>query len=108
MDNLTHTLAGAAIGQAGLKRMSGLGMASLMLGANLPDIDVMGLFFGENLAWRRGWTHGPLALAVLPAVLASALVGFDRWQSRRGKRPENRRPVAFTPLLLLSYIGALT
>ena len=108
MDNLAHTLVGAALGQAGLKKKTGLGMATLMIAANLPDIDVIGLAFGENLAWRRGWTHGPLALALFPLLLAWAMVAFDRWQARRGKRPEARLPVRFGWVLALAYIGALS
>ncbi|WP_430648998.1 hypothetical protein [Bradyrhizobium zhanjiangense] len=65
----------------------------MMLSANLPDLDVFGRLFGENLAWRRGRTHGPRALLILPIVLAVGLVAFDQWQSRRGTRPEARPPV---------------
>lgn len=108
MDNLAHTLAGAALGQAGLKRKTGLGMATLMIAANLPDIDVLGLFIGENLAWRRGWTHGPLALVILPVLLALAIQLFDRWQTRRGTRPPGRLPVRFGWVLALAYIGILS
>ncbi|HEY4546241.1 MAG TPA: metal-dependent hydrolase [Pedomonas sp.] len=108
MDNLAHTLVGAALGQAGLKRKTGLGMATLMIAANLPDIDAFGLLIGENLAWRRGWTHGPLALVVLPLLLTAAMVVFDRWQSRRGKRPEARLPVRPGWVLALAYIGILS
>ena len=39
MDNLTHSLIGAALGQAGLKRKTGLAMPALIIAANLPDID---------------------------------------------------------------------
>jgi len=108
VDNLAHTLAGAALGEAGLKRKTGLAMATLMIAANLPDIDAFGLLVGENLAWRRGWTHGPLGLLVLPALLTAAMVGFDRWQARRGTRPEKRLPVRAGWLLALAYIGALS
>lgn len=108
MDNLAHTLVGAALGQAGLKRKTGLGMATLMIAANLPDIDAFGLLIGENLAWRRGWTHGPIALVVLPLLLTAAMVAFDRWQSRRGKRPEARLPVRPGWVLVLAYIGILS
>jgi inner membrane protein len=108
MDNLAHTLAGAALGEAGLKRKSGLGMATLMLAANLPDIDALGLLVGENLAWRRGWTHGPLALLVLPPLLVLAMTAFDKWQARRGTRPENRPPVRVGWLLLLAYVGIVS
>ena len=108
MDNITHTLVGAALGRAGLQRGTGLGMAALMVGANLPDIDVLGLLAGENLAWRRGWTHGPVALLILPAVAAWAFAALDRWQTRRGSRPAGRPPVRLKWLLVLSYIGALS
>lgn len=108
MDNVSHTLVGAALGQAGLKRMSGLGVATLMIAANIPDVDVLAIPFGENLTFRRGWTHGPLGLLVLPVLLAGCMVGFDRWQVRRGTRPFDRLPVSFRSLALLAYIGALT
>lgn len=108
MDNLTHSLAGWALGEAGLKRKTGLGVATLIIAANLPDIDVIGLAFGENLAFRRGITHGPLAWAILIPVLALAMQAFDRWQTRRGTRPEARPPVHFGWLLVLSAIGVLS
>lgn len=105
MDNLAHSLAGAALGEAGLKKKSGLGMATLIIAANLPDIDALGILFGENLAWRRGWTHGPVAMLVLPPLLVGAMVLFDRWQARRGKRPAQRLPVHVGWLFALAYIG---
>jgi inner membrane protein len=108
MDNLAHTLAGAALGQAGLKKKTGLGLATLMIAANLPDLDAFGLIFGENLAWRRGWTHGPLALLILPPFLALAMWAFDRWQTRRGTRPAARPPLNMPWLLALAYIGILS
>ena len=105
MDNLAHSLAGAALAEAGLKNKSGLGMATLIIAANLPDVDALGLLVGENLAWRRGWTHGPIAMLVLPPLLVGALVLFDRWQARRGTRPAERLPVHAGWLLALAYIG---
>jgi inner membrane protein len=108
MDNLAHTLAGAALGEAGLKRKTGLGMATLMIAANLPDLDALGLFFGHNLAWRRGWTHGPVAWVLLPPVLAWVMVMFDRWQARRGTRPPDRLPVRPGWVLALAVAGVLS
>lgn len=105
MDNLAHALAGAALGEAGLKTKTGLGMATLVIAANLPDVDALGLLFGENLAWRRGWTHGPIAMLVLPPLLVAAMVLFDRWQARRGTRPVGRLPVHVGWLLTLAYLG---
>lgn len=111
MDNLTHGLTGALMGQTGLKTKTGLGMAALILGANLPDIDVVGLLWldsQEALGFRRGITHGPIGVALLPVVLAGLLWGFDRWQSSRGKRPEARDPVSFVWLYILGLIGAIS
>ncbi len=111
MDNLTHSLIGALIGQTGLKRLSGLGMPTLIIAANIPDIDAacfLWLEGTEHLGFRRGITHGPLAMLLLPLLLTAAMVGFDRWQARRGKRPEGRAAVRFWPLYLLALIGTLS
>ncbi|MBA4163584.1 MAG: metal-dependent hydrolase [Erythrobacter sp.] len=111
MDNITHSLVGALIGQAGLKRKTGLAMPALIIGANLPDVDAACLFWldgVEHLGFRRGITHGPIAWAVLPLILAGLLWGFDRWQSKRGNRPEGRLPVNFGWLFILSFIACLT
>jgi inner membrane protein len=105
LDNLAHSLAGAALGEAGLKKKTGLSMATLIIAANMPDVDALGLLFGENLAWRRGWTHGPIAMLVLPPLLVGAMVLFDRWQGRRGTRPAGRLPVHVGWLLALAYVG---
>lgn len=111
MDNLTHSLIGALIGQAGLKRKTGLAMPALIIGANLPDVDVTCFLWLEgtgNLGFRRGITHGPIAWVLLPLVLAGLLYGWDRWQAKRGKRPDGRLPVHFGWLFALSFIGCLT
>jgi len=111
MDNLTHSLVGALIGQAGLKRKTGLAMPALIIGANLPDVDAACLFWldgVEHLGFRRGITHGPPAMLLLPLVLAGLLYGFDRWQAKRGKRPEARLPVSFKWLYALALLGCLT
>ncbi|MEP0190840.1 MAG: metal-dependent hydrolase [Erythrobacter sp.] len=111
MDNLTHSLVGAIMGQAGLKKKTGLAMPALIIGANLPDIDAACFFWlqgTEHLGFRRGITHGPPAWVLLPLMLAAILWWFDRWQEKRGKRPEGRLPVNFKWLYLLSFIGCLS
>ena len=111
MDNLTHSLIGAAIGQTGIKKLSGLGMATLVIAANIPDIDAACFFWlegQEHLGFRRGITHGPLAMVILPALLTAVMVAFDRWQGRRGKRPEARLPVRPLQLYGLALIGCLS
>jgi len=111
MDNLTHSLIGAALGQAGLKRKTGLAMPALIIAANLPDIDAACFFWldgTEHLGFRRGITHGPIAMALLPLLLAGALWAYDRWQTQRGTRPAERLPVHFGWLFALSLIGCLS
>lgn len=109
MDNLTHSMIGAALGQAGLKKLSGLGMPTLIIAANIPDLDAACTIYGtQSLAMRRGLTHGPIAMLVLPVLLTAIMVGFDRWQARRGKRPEARARVRPWHLLLLAFIGTLS
>lgn len=111
MDNLTHSLVGAVLGQAGLKRTTGLAMPALIIGANLPDVDAACFFWlegTEHLAFRRGITHGPPALVLLPLILAGLLWAFDRWQTKRGARPEGRLPVRFGWLYAMAFIGCLS
>jgi inner membrane protein len=105
MDNLCHSLVGAALGEAGLKRRTALGMSTLIIASNLPDIDV-GVFLTNTLAmsFRRGWTHGVLAQVVLPAALAGAMALWDRRSSRRRTSTSAER-LDVRWLLVLAYLG---
>ena len=110
MDNLTHSLAGWALGQAGLKTKTRKGLAALILAANMPDIDV---FFGnapwDPLAIHRGFTHGLVGgVLVMPPILAGLLWLLDRWQISGGKVFKSGLPMRFGWLVLLCYLGALT
>ena len=46
MDDLAHTLAGLALAEAGLERRTALGAATLVIGANLPDVDALAYAVG--------------------------------------------------------------
>src|SRR5262245_58955774 len=98
MDNLCHTLTGAALGRAGLASKTPLGMATLMVASNLPDIDVA-VFLTDTLpmSFRRGWTHGVLAQVTLPLAFAGVMWLIGRRSS--GARPD------FKILAALSYVG---
>lgn len=98
VDNLCHTLVGAAIGYAGLRRKSPLATATLMVAANLPDLDVL-VFATDtpSIEFRRGWTHGVAGQVLLPLLLTGVMVAIGR---RRGVRPGW--------LLALSYIGVFS
>ena len=106
MDNICHTLAGAALAKAGLERRTALGGATLMLAANFPDIDVIAVPLGMSFEWRRGITHGVLALVVLPFVLTAIMLAWDRFVRRR--RGRDATPADPRALLLLSAIGIVS
>ena len=110
MDNFTHSLTGWALGQAGLKSRSRKGLAALILGANMPDIDVVfGWVSWAPLAMHRGFTHGLVGgVLLLPPFLAGLLWLFDRWQVRRGTTFDSGLPMRFGWLVALSYIGAIS
>ena len=110
MDNLTHSLAGWALGQAGLKTKTRKGLAALILGANMPDIDVfLGNAPWDPLAIHRGFTHGLVGgVLLMPPVLASLLWLLDRWQLRRGSEFKSGLAMNFGWLFALSYLGTLT
>jgi inner membrane protein len=108
VEPLAHTLAGACLAESGLKRLSPLAASTLIVAANLPDLDGACYLHSADAAFaiRRGWTHGILAVAVLPVLLTFAMVAFDR-VIRRKQRPAlpPSRPVI---LLALSYVGVLS
>ncbi len=110
MDNVCHTLVGAALAEAGLKRRTTLATATLMIGANFPDVDVIAVPLGHGVDFRRGWTHGVLALAVLPFVLTAMMLAWERWVvAPRARRAGVERPRALPrELLILSGISMLT
>ena len=103
MDNITHTFVGAALAEAGLKRRTALGAATLMIGANFPDIDVLGLALPNDIDVRRGTTHGFLALAILPFVLAWLMSQYDK--RVRLRRDPTLEPSKFRELAILSAIS---
>ena len=109
MDNFTHSLVGWALGQSGLKTKSRKGLAALILGANMPDIDVFFQWVSwAPLAMHRGFTHGLGGMIVLPPFLAGLLWLLDRWQIKRGKSFNSGLEMHFGWLVGLSYLGVLT
>lgn len=108
MDPVTHSLTGAALSRTGLHRTTPLATATLVIGANAPDIDVLAMAAGEygSLALRRGLTHGPVALVLLPFVVTGAMLLYDRLRRRR--REPGAAPVRPLPTLALATLGVLT
>lgn len=102
MDPLTHTLVGATLASTRLRDTTRFATVALVIGANLPDVDSILYFTGHDdlaLGFRRGWTHGVLALVLLPLIQTALLVAIARI---------TRRQVHAGWLLALSAFAILT
>jgi inner membrane protein len=109
MDNVCHTLVGAACARAGIARPTRLAAATSMIAANLPDVDVLVFATGiPSVAFRRGWTHGILAQALLPLLLTFLMIIVGRRLARGSPPGSHESAPSFGPLLLLSYVGVLS
>ncbi len=108
MDPIAHTFSGMALAAAGLKRATPLAATALFMGVNAPDVDIVAAFVAdyESLAFRRGWTHGVLALALWPLVLTGVLLAWDRWV--RLRRNPAAAPARAGPLLALTAIAIVS
>ena len=106
MDNICHTLVGGALARTGLDKRTPLATATMMIGANFPDIDVIAVPLGTDIGFRRGITHGIPAHIILPFVLTGIMLAWDRWVRRR-KSPV-LAPVVPKEILLLSAISIAT
>ena len=104
MDPVCHTLTGLAMGHAGLTRRTPLALVTLALAANAPDIDIAVLATDTlQVSVRRGWTHGPPAMVLLPLALTALVVAYDRLvRQRRHPAPP---PVVPSQLLWLAALG---
>jgi inner membrane protein len=105
MDNVCHALAGAALADAGFRQRTRFATSALVIASNLPDVDVLVFLTGTpSVAFRRGWTHGPLAQALLPVLLTAGFLLLDRW------RPPGAQAAARVharSMLLLCYVGVI-
>lgn len=104
MDPIAHTLVGAALAETGLKKRSRYATATLLIGANLPDIDALATLWGSDAAlyFRRGWSHGVLALWLLPLLLAAGVWLWHRW---RGQRNKDAPPLQMGAIVALSFLA---
>jgi inner membrane protein len=109
IDPVCHTLVGAGLARSGLARRTAWSTTTLLIGANLPDVDALAYFGGPaaDLAYRRGWTHGILALVLWPFLLTGAIVLLDRTLLRLRRAT---LPTALVPgqVLLLATISILS
>src|SRR4030095_7557610 len=102
MDNVTHTLIGALLGETVARTTQpdrrglpgevrrNLLVATSAIGSNLPDVDVLYSFIGGKVNYllqHRGYSHtiiGALLLAVATFAIARWILG------RRGQTPSSK------------------
>lgn len=102
MDNVCHTLIAGVLAKSGLERAAPRATAALVVGANLPDADIVATLFtgpGGYLVHHRAITHSWVGIALLGPLLALAFLLYSRWRDR----PEGR--ARFAPLLWVSWTG---
>lgn len=108
MDPLAHTLVGATLAETRLRNgTAAMALPAGVLAANAPDVDAITMLVSRDLVlgFRRGSTHGVLAMVVLPLVLTAVLLLIDRMAARRrGREPQARAG----PLLRLTAAGVLS
>ena len=102
MDNLTHTLTAVALSHAGLHRKTRFATLTLIVAANLPDIDIVSRYWGSAsyLKYHRGITHSILGVSLL-----ALLVGCAAYSLGRKMKPKSAPPLSLAWLLILAWIG---
>ncbi len=106
MEPLTHLLTGACLSRAGLNRQTSLATTMLVIGAEVPDVDVLANLAGPvtGFTHHRGFTH-TLVGAPVDAALALALVyGVYRLRAAVG-RPAT--PPRWDVLFFYGWLSAL-
>ncbi|HSC77173.1 MAG TPA: metal-dependent hydrolase [Candidatus Acidoferrales bacterium] len=101
MDPLTHTITGWLAARAGLDRAAPYATATLLVAANIPELDVLQTLGGSAfyLAHHRTWSHSLVGAAVLGAGVGLA---FWKLAQRRGL------PAPAKKLAALGVLGAFT
>jgi len=103
VDNVTHTLTAVALSQAGLNRKTRFATLALVVGSNLPDVDLAWAYWGTAtyLKYHRGITHSFFGVTVLAALLG-CLIYFA---GRRAAPKKNAPPLDARWLFFLCWLG---
>jgi inner membrane protein len=96
MEPVTHLLTGAAISRAGLNRKTALATLTLVIAAELPDIDMLWYFDGrvEGFGHHRGMTHTLLGTPFVAAAALGIVYMIHQWRKKREQQKERERTQA--------------
>jgi len=105
MDNLTHTLAGIALSQAGLNRKTRFATLALILGSNAPDADLVSRVGGSAtyLEYHRGITHSLVGVTGIALVLTAVIY----FAGRKAKPKTSGPPLDARWLFAVCWIATL-
>lgn len=103
MDNLTHSLTGIAMSQAGLNRKTRFATLALVLASNAPDVDIVTRFRSSAAYFEhhRGITHSFLGATVLAIIIAGSIY----YAGRRARPKPSAPPVNAKWLFFACWIG---
>lgn len=101
MDNVTHTLFGLVLAKTGLDRSTPKATIALLIGANLPDLDLLAWLGGpiSYLKYHRGVSHSLSGILCEAVLLAAILLMAHRARSKVAV------PASFGMLFLMSLAG---
>lgn len=100
MEPITHFLAGACIGRAGLNRKTAYATLAAVLAAEAADIDILWGLAGpvEELKHHRGITHTFLGAPVMAAAAVGLVWLYARWRESRRRRKAAARENQSVPV----------
>ncbi|MEP7348121.1 MAG: metal-dependent hydrolase, partial [Gemmatimonadaceae bacterium] len=105
MDNVCHSLAGAVIAQAGFAKRFPRATLLCIVGANIPDVDAFTYIWADSLTalqFRRGWTHGIVALGFWTLLLTAV---FWWWHRRDARQPDESDKAPLSAIFLASFFS---
>jgi inner membrane protein len=105
MDNVTHTLTALALANAGLNRKTRFSTVALVIGSNLPDIDILWSSGGgaTYLKYHRGFTHSILGGTLLAAALSVGMY----YLGKRSPSKKGSPPLDFRWTVLVCWIALM-
>jgi inner membrane protein len=85
MEPVTHLLTGACLARAGCNRKAAYATVTMVVAAQLPDIDTLWGLRGpvEGFTRHRGITHTLLGVPFEAAILVGAVYGVHVWRAKR-------------------------
>ncbi|MBI4851890.1 MAG: metal-dependent hydrolase [Acidobacteria bacterium] len=111
MENITHSLFGLALYRSGFERYVPNSMMLWIIGANLPDIDIIAQLFGKTayLDHHRGFTHSVLGIIILSLVLSTFYFFFlqRRYSRNKLKAPPEKNGKSSPPIWLRLFLASL-